>query len=138
MKVQIKNLKKGIINNTADVIEAYRVYTDPSSKYAVIEVYQNELFVAVIIEEYDHDLLVGKYVDHYSRFNDVPMLLKFKVSWDHIQYGFCKLLLWAPEDPAVGYFERTVARFYFDWQRYKESYEAINGVPCNKKDPQNR
>ena len=135
MKVQIKNMKKGLRYNLSDIIEAYRVYTDPSSKYAVIEVYQNELFVAVIIEEDNQNILVGKYVDHYSRYNDVPMLLKFTVSWDCIKYGFCKLILWAPEE---GYFDQTVARFYFDWQLYKESYEAINGVPCNKKDPQDR
>ncbi|MBQ7547170.1 MAG: hypothetical protein IJT41_09430 [Clostridia bacterium] len=135
MKVQIKNIKKSILRNPDGIAEAHSISTDPSSKYAVIEVFRNELYVAVKIEEYNRDILIGEYVDSYSRCNDIPMLLRFKVSWDCIQYGFCKLLLWAPENCV---YEKTVARFYFDWNLYKKSYEAINGVPCTKKDPKDR
>ena len=65
------------------------------------------------------------------------MMMRFSVDWNCIKYGFCKLNLFAPElsDEFGGYLDGTVARFYFDWELYKKCYEELNGVPCNKKNP---
>ena len=81
--------------------------------------------------------MIGNYVNHYSYDNDIPMLMKFTVDWGCIRYGFCKLNLWAPElvNEFGGSADKTAARFYFDWELYKTCYEELNGVPCERKDP---
>ena len=138
MKVNIQNIPQSLC--TDEPFEAYSVSTDPDNRYAVVEAFSNCLFIAVKIVSRDDDLLVGEYVNHYEFHNDIPMLTKFTVYWDCIRYGFCKLDLWAPEmaDRFGGYYSKTVARFYFDWELYKKCYEEINGVPCEKQDPNKR
>ena len=135
--IKINGLKPWIVPGNRNVFENCTVYIDPSGKYAVAEVFRKELYIAIVIESAADDLLVGKYVDHYSSFNDTPMLMTFSVDWSCIGFGFCKLRLWAPElaNEHGGFFEHTAARFYFDWELYKSSYERINGVPCTRKNP---
>lgn len=137
MKVKINNLKNKALHLNSDIIDATNVFLDPECQNAVFEVARNELFVAVRIISRDNELLVGEYVNHYVYSNDVPMLFKFTVDWECIKYGFCKLNLWAPElaNEFGGCFDKTVKRFYFDWDRYKTCYEEINGIPCKKKNP---
>ncbi len=137
MTVQINDLKKGVVPGGGDTFDAFRVSTDPERRYAVVELIPNALFVAVRITSIDDRRLVGNYVNHYSCDNDIPMLMKYTVDWSCIRYGFCKLNLWAPElvNEFGGSAGKTAARFYFDWELYKTCYEEINGVPCERKDP---
>ena len=97
MRVMIHNLKSNILSENNGIIEAYKVFIDPGHKYAVVEVYHDELFIAIKIVSDERDLLAGEYVDHVIESIDVPMLHKYQVSWETIEYGFCKLILWAPE-----------------------------------------
>ena len=82
-------------------------------------------------------MIIGEYVDHYETYSDDLMLMSYHVECGCIDWGFAKLVLWAPEmaDKWNGYFENTVHRFYFDRELYKRSYEEKNGVPCPKRKP---
>ena len=139
MRVRIRNLKPGLIFSGVDTFENVTVSMDPERRYAVAEVYPVELFVAVKILSLEDGLLDGDYLDHYS-FSPEPMLMKFTADWGSMEYGFCKLRLWAPElaNEFGGAFERTVRRFYFDWDRYTARYQEQCGVPCPKKYPHQR
>ncbi len=137
MKVVIYNIKEGITHENPRLFETNKVSVDPENRYAVVEV-QNGLFVAIKITSSKDGLLTGEYVDHYWAYDsDIPILQKYTVSWENITNGFCKLVLWAPEkvNKFGGSFEKTVKRFYFDWERYKHRYEELNGVQCPKNDP---
>ena len=137
MRVMIHNLKKGIGCGNKDTFDVPNVFMEPEHRYAVVEVFHNELYVAVKIISNENDLLICEYVDHYSEFDDEVMLKKFSVDWECIKYGFCKLILWAPEMAAEfgGSFDKTVKRFYFDWELYTTHYEEVHGSPCRKKNP---
>lgn len=93
--------------------------------------------MAVKVLSRDDGLLVGDYVNacHYS--SDEPMLQKISVDWSCIEYGFCTVNLWAPElvNEFGGSFDKTLKRFTFDWELYKECYEKRHGVPCRRKNP---
>ena len=135
MKIKINGMTKPVPGIRGGTAEARKVWTDPEGRYAVAEIFTDELYLALKIEETDGETLTGEYVDRYERANDVPMLMRFTVDWGCIRYGFCKLLLWAPElaEEAGGGFEKTVKRFYFDRELYEKSYEELNGVPYGKK-----
>ena len=137
MKIKINGLKKGVVYGNRDTLDVSSVSMDSEHKYAVAEVFRNELYIAVKIIAYENDILIWEYVDHYSDSDDCVMLMKYYVDWECIKYGFCKLILWAPEMAAKwnGSFEKTVKRFYFDWELYKRSYEEKHGVPCPKRNP---
>ena len=137
MKITITNLPAGLAAGGRTAFEPVSLSEDPLGRYAVAELFANELFVALKILRRDGDELLCRYVNHYAYQDDVPMLLRFSVQWDCIRYGFCKLNLWAPEatENRDGYFDRTVKRFYFDWELYKKCYEDVNGVPCGREDP---
>ena len=77
-------------------------------------------------------MLVGEYVDHYYYDNYDCYLINYTIDWSYMKYGFCKLICSMPEIPSEFY--RTVKRFYFDFELYKNNYEKENGVPCPKKD----
>ena len=130
MKVRIHHGKGCLGRRDGEVLEALRVSTDPSGRYAVAELYANELFAAFRITARDGEILVGDYVDSFAYDDDVPGLLKFSVSWDCISYGFCKLRLWAPESagPVGGLYETTVKRFYFDRALYEARREELHGA----------
>ena len=135
MKVNIRNVVPGIIptdeNGYADVC---RVFSDPSGKYAVLEVFPCRLFVAVRAAGSDGDVMIGDYVNHCYYDDEPPRFLSFSVEWEWLRFGFCKLTVSDP-DMCVkhgGMDLFTVARFYFDEALYRASYEEINGVPCPK------
>ena len=137
MQVRIADMPRGIVCADREIFDAYSVSLDPTQRYAVAEIFRNELFVAFRVSTREETSMAGEYVDHFSYSDDTPMLLKFTVEWGCIEYGFCKLNLWAPEmiREFGGRFDRTVKRFYFDWELYRASYERINGVPCPRKGP---
>ena len=140
MKITIRNMKKGLVSASACTFEPVSLSVDPSGRYAVAELYAGELFVAARILSRTENELVCDYVNYYSCFNDVPMLMKFTVNWDCLQWGFAKLERWAPELAAEndGFFDATVKRFYFDWELYKRCYQERHGVPCDREDPNAR
>ena len=137
MKVQINNLKPGVF--TRDEIEAAlnaeKIFMEPQKRYAVIEVYKKELYIAVNVLNIDDEKIVVEYFDYFRWEIDIPMLMSFSVDWSCIDYGFCKLIQWAPEmyNQFGGTFSHTAKRFYFDVELYKKCYEEENGVPCKKK-----
>ena len=124
---------KGIPEHMNDCINVTSVSIDPEQRYAVVETSPG-VFVAVKISSLSENMLTGEYVDSCSYSVDLPMLNKIYVYWECIRFGFCKLVLWAPElaNENGGSFYRTIKRFYFDWERYKTCYEEICGVPCKK------
>ena len=138
MRVHIINMDKNIIyGSERDTFDAYSVSFDPEKRYAVIELFANELFIAAKVTAIEDDLLTAEYVNYYRGSGDNPSLEKYTVYWSTIKYGFCKLDLFAPEQAYRfdGFFSGTVARFYFDWDLYVRCYEELNGVPCRKKNP---
>ena len=133
MKVKIHNIDSCIIRNNDATFPAIQVSVDPKRQYAVVEI-SPQKFLALHITSWDDRLLTGEYVDHFFWDDDTPELRSFTVDWNYIQYGFCKLILWAPErrNENGGQSAHTVKRFYFDRELYKERYEEINGIACKK------
>ena len=136
MRVQIHSMKAGLAAQGRELFDAVSISEDPEGRYAVAELYANELFVALRVTGRDGDRIAGEYIDHFSYSDDVPMLLKFSVSWDCIPYGFCKLSLWAPEMASHfdGSFEKTVKRFYFDRALYEAKREELHGSSDSAED----
>ena len=136
MNVVINNLKKSL-RLSRDTFEVSNLSMDAEKRYAVAEIFKNELYIAFKIISIDDENVVGEYFDYYACMEDAVMLMSFSVDWNCINYGFCKLIMWAPEmeNEFGGYFDHTAKRFYFDWELYKKCYEEINGVPCNRKNP---
>lgn len=108
-----------------DTFEAHRVSMDPEGRYAVVEPGFGHLFIGVRIVSCENNHLVGEYVDYwYDPGTDVPMLYGYSVSWDCIQFGFCKLVLFAPE---IDLLEKTMHRIYFDRELYEKSVQSLHG-----------
>ena len=120
------------------LFEADSVSADPGGRYAVAKAGYG-LYLAFRITSRSGDTVTGEYVNHfrYDLDDDIPMLRSITVDWNCIEYGFCKLDLFAPEmvNEFGGSFDKTICRFYFDWERYRTCYEKNNGVPCTKQDP---
>lgn len=133
MKVKILNIDNRIFRNSSESFNAIQVSVDPKHQYAVVEIIPQKL-VALHITSWDDGLLTGEYVDHFFWDDDTPEIRSFTVDWNYIQYGFCKLILWAPEriNENGGQSSHTVKRFYFDCELYKERYEEINGIAYKK------
>lgn len=121
MRVIITDLKTGVLPGFGDavVVDAYGVYTDSENedeaRFAVVEVFRKELFVAVEITANEDGVLAGEYIDYYQFREPVPLLARFTVDWTYLSSrGFCKLKLWAPElaNQFGGSFEKTVKRFW--------------------------
>lgn len=116
MKVHIDDPAPLILKWCGDSFEAVSVSMDPQRRYAVTEVFTEELFIFVKVISVDETELKGVYLDHYLCTYATPMLMRFSVNWEHADAGFCKLRLWAPElvNEFGGSFEKTVKRFRFD------------------------
>ncbi|MCB6991983.1 hypothetical protein LI177_00475 [bacterium 210820-DFI.6.37] len=135
-EVQIKNLKSEVIpgTGTETVLFDVEVFLEEQKRYAVIEVWKNELYVAANVINADGNKLIAEYVDDFKCWDDIPMLMSFSVDWSYIGYGFCKLIQWAPEkaNEFGGSFSHTAKRFYYDAELYNKCYEEKNGVPSKK------
>ena len=107
----------------------------PDEQYAVVTLCHNEVFIAVAVLENDSDVMTCRYIDHFIVFDEIPMLRKYYVDWGFADYGFCKLIQWAPElaNNFNGSFSSTLHRFYFDRALYEQKYEELNGVPYKKR-----
>ena len=138
VKAVINNLKAGILNHYDGFVEAVSYSMSPDKKYAVIEVYRDLLYIAVNVVSFEDGVLVGDYVNYtWTSAPDELMLYHFVIDWDFIRNGYCKLILFAPEmvNEFGGSFQKTIKRFYFDWELYKRCYEKRYGIPCTKQDP---
>ena len=136
MTIEIRNPGDADHENSIS-FPAVRVSTDPEQRYAVAEK-RGGLFVAFRLSSCDGESMTGEYLNHYRYdYSDIPMLQGITADWSCIEYGFCKLNLFAPEmvNEFGGSFDKTLCRFYFDWERYKICYEKINGVACTRQDP---
>lgn len=122
MRVIITDLKTGVLPEFGDavVVDVYGVYTDSENedeaRFAVVEVFRKELFVAVEITANEDGVLTGEYIDYYQFREPVPLLARFAVDWTYSSSKGCKLKLWAPElaNQFGGRFEQTVKRFRFE------------------------
>lgn len=136
MKAQIKKMKPGVVPGaeTEAILLDVEVYMEDQKRYAVIEVYNNELYIAANVISADDEKIVAEYLDAFQWWDDIPMMMLFSIDWSCIGYGFCKLIQWAPEMANVfgGSFSHTAKRFYFDADIYKKRYEEKNAVPCRK------
>ncbi len=103
----------------------------PDRRFAVAKLHYGTLFIAVRVDEEESTSLSGEYVDCFSYALDDPMLTKLWIEWDCIAYGFCKLVLWAPEkaNEFGGSFERTLHRFYFDRNLYERKKNELHPAP---------
>ena len=129
------NHTNGFTVKTKECRDVIRVSASPDQRYAVAETSPG-VFVAMKVTSLDEDLLIGEFVNSCVYSVDTPMLNSIFVDWGCIGFGFCKLILWAPEwVNEFGGFENTIERFYFDWELYKTCYEKLHGVPCKKKNP---
>ena len=101
----------------------------PDGRYAVLEIRPGELFAAFFVEETEGDTVRGRYAGYAWIDGDGLYLRKTWIEWEWIEYGFCKLRLWAPEEKPVqpGVFERTVARFWFDRELYEKKKQELHG-----------
>ncbi len=129
MKVTVRNpdRSKPVIRAALkeDTFAARRVSMDPEGRYAVVEPGFGHLFIAVRVVSCENNHLTGEYVDYWYDFGpDVPMLYRYSVSWDCIGFGFCKLMLFAPE---IELAEQTMHRIYFDRELYEKSVKALHG-----------
>lgn len=116
------------------VFEAHdrAVSLSPDKRYAVVR-YRSYLYIAVRVASLDEELLTGEFVDSYYYSPDDDFVLAMpEIAWNWIHYGFCKLILWAPEsvNEFGGFFDGTLCRFYFDRELYerkkKEQKEKSN------------
>ena len=114
---------------TFDAEEKDVLYS-PDHRFAVIKLHYGTLFLGIRVTDAGNDSLAGKYVDCCSCSSDEPMLTKLWVDWGCIGYGFCKLVLWAPEkaNEFGGSFERTLHRFYFDRDLYERKKNELHGT----------
>ncbi len=141
MNVKINNLTDELISKFNGSFEAVSVSFSPDGRYAVVEACRDTLFIAVNVISLEDGELTGDYVDHcWTSAPDEPMLYSIRADWFFIGAGFCKMTVFAPEmvNEFGGRFEKTIKRFYFDWELYKRCYEKTNGVPCTKPDPNER
>lgn len=113
--VKMSNLNNEAFRKRTDAFDAVSVSTDPEGRYVVAEVAPRK-YVAIRITACSDECLGGEYVDHYVWDDDTPELKSFSIDWSCIQFGFCKLRLWAPERVKEfgGHFDITLKRFYFD------------------------
>ena len=102
----------------------------PGGIYAVVTWRERELMIAIRVEEESPESLAGSFVDAYSIEFDEIMLYRFRLDWRWIIFGFCKVVLWAPEkvNEFGGVFEKTVHRFYFDRELYKRRVHERHGL----------
>lgn len=121
-----KNEKKGALALCRVARSA--VSYGPENEYAVIRIPEKGLFIAVKTAGETGEELRCVYVDHYVYFTDKPMLQKLWVDWTCAPYGFCKLILWAPElvSQFGGSFETTLHRFYLDRELYERKRNLGN------------
>ena len=132
------NHTNGFTVKTKECRDVIRVSASPDQRYAVAETSPG-VFAAMKVTSLDEDLLIGEFVNSCVYSVDTPMLNSIFVDWGCIGFGFCKLILWAPEwVNELGGFCKTICRFYFDWELYKTCYEKIHGVPCSKDYPNAR
>lgn len=135
MEIQISGLDERTFGSDTKTFDARFVSVEPDKKYAVVQdpFYR---YIAMRITSRGDDMMTGEYVDHCYGYidEDECMLRKYEVEWGCLCYGFCKLRLWAPDmiERFGGSYTKTVKRFYFDKALYKEKYEELHGVPCEK------
>ena len=141
MRVSINNLPADLIRGEDGPFEAVSVSMAPDGRYAVVEAVREALFVAVNVISCEDGVLVGDFVNYcWTSAPDIPMMYSINTDWSYIGEGYCKLVLFAPEmvNEFGGRFDKTISRFYFDWELYKKCYEKRHGIPCDKPDPNKR
>ena len=113
-----------------DCFEAQSISLSPDSRYAVVFLGSLGPFVAVkLLESAPDGTSCGEYLDSCRGYDeDIPMLMKYSVDWDMIGFGFCKLVLFAPEmsEKFGGAFSGTVHRFYFDRALYERKRKELH------------
>lgn len=120
MRVRFLDWKR---HSPDEPVDVKNISYSPDEKYAIVEVYSRELFLAVDVLIKTDNLVTAR-VRKELWYNIEPELVKFDIDWDCINYGFCKLTMWAMERN-----EFKTQRIYFDADLYKKMYEEKHGVP---------
>lgn len=98
-------------------ISVSKIWDSPDKKYAVLELFKREVYVAVKVDEISDAGVSCTYVDRYEDWDWYCDYKSYSVEW-WLQYGFAKLHCFAMESG----FDGTVKRFYFDKKLYLQKY----------------
>lgn len=124
MKVRIFNWDSSC-NENRQYFDVREVWLSPDKKYAVIEIWKDELFVFGKMIEENEEIISLDYIDSFpGYFLEEIDYRNFWVEWDCMQYGFCKLVCAEMESGRM----HRAKRFYFDSDLYKQMYEKENKV----------
>lgn len=136
IKIRVRDAEWALpgLRRTGGAFDAQLVTRSPDGRYAVAQVLGGESFVAFEVESEADGQLAGRFVDAYLDLDVVPMLKSYRVDWSHIDWGFAKLILFAPEQSErfKGCFEGTVRRFWFDRPLYERRYLEKFGIPSRR------
>ena len=120
MKVKVLN-SKAITSD--EFVNIHDFWVSPDERYAIIEVYVDELFLVVEVILNSEDSMTVRTIRERWHMNE-PDIFRYKVDWSCMKYGFCKLDTRSMESD-----ETKTERFYFDPDLYKRTYEEMHGVP---------
>ena len=136
IKIRLRGAEQALpgLHRTGGAFDAQLVIRSPDGRYAVAQILGGESFVAFEVESQEDGRLAGRFVDAYLDLDVVPMLKSYRVDWSHIDWGFAKLILFAPEQSErfKGAFEGTVHRFWFDRPLYERRYLEKFGIPSRR------
>lgn len=124
MKLIIKNCDHPY--NDPSGVEARKVWISPDEHYVVAEVFTAEYFAAGEIIERDasSDTMTIVCRDCVSADTDEVDYHSYRVEWDCMCYGFCKIISRSLESN-----HRRAFRIYFDPALYRQTYGERNGAP---------
>ena len=103
-------------------ISVPEIWYSPDGKYAVVELFRGEVYVAVRVQEVNETWLICAYVDRYEDWNVEVDFRGYSVEW-WLSCGFAKLHCFGMESGFAG----TVKRFYFDRQLYEKKCRGKSG-----------
>lgn len=128
VKVRINNWNS-IYNENRSHFDVKQAWYSPDKKYAVLEIWTDELFVFGKLIDENEEIISLDYIDSFSGyFLDEVDFRTFWVEWGCMQYGFCKLVCRELESGRM----HRAKRFYFDPELYKQKYEEENKVPYKR------
>lgn len=123
MKIRILNFEHKY--NNPDGVDSIKEWISPDEKYAIVEVFYPENFVAGKIEKLDMEKgeMTLYRIDELCTDTDDVDLRFYSVDWSDMPNGFFKL-----RSRSVESYKVKSYRFYFDPELYKQKYKELNGV----------
>lgn len=127
MKVIVRKQENGVFTQEKEFIGPVNVSLDQERKYAIVEVFDESMFIALKIDHRDNDNIIGDYVDCYRYSESDVSSAHFSVNWEYIQCGFCELVTTyidcSGESGSVSI--NSIKHFFFDLVRFKNVYSKV-------------